>query len=50
MTHRALPKHPDIDHLRRQAKALLRAAKADDNTALVRMRVLPAFVQSRPDD
>lgn len=49
MTHRALPKHPDIDHLKRQAKALLRAAKAGDNTALVRMRVLPAFVQTSPD-
>lgn len=50
MTHRALPKHPDIGHLKRQAKALLRAAKAGDNTALVRMRVLPAFVQTSPDE
>lgn len=45
MTHRALPKHPDIDHLKRQAKAVLRAAKAGDIAALVRMRAIPAFAQ-----
>jgi len=50
MTHRALPKHPDIDHLKRQAKALLRAVKAGDNAALVRVRALPAFAQISTDE
>ena len=38
-----LPKHPDPEHLRRQAKELLRSAKAGDPAALARFRVLPAF-------
>lgn len=50
MTHRALPKYPDIDHLKRQAKALLRDAKAADAAALVRMRVLPAFMRASTDE
>lgn len=50
MSHRALPKYPDIDHLKRQAKALLRDAKAGDAAALVRMRVLPAFTRASADE
>lgn len=46
MPHRALPKYPDIDHLKRQAKALLRDAKAADAAALGRMRVLPVFARA----
>lgn len=50
MTHRALPKYPDIDHLKRQAKALLRDAKSADAAALVRMRVLPAFTRASEEE
>ncbi len=50
MSHRALPKYPDIDHLKRQAKALLRDAKAGDAAALVRMRTLPAFARASADE
>lgn len=50
MTHRALPKHPDIDHLKRQAKALLRAVKTDDNAALARVCALPAFAKISADE
>lgn len=50
MTHRALPKYPDIDHLKRQAKALLHDVKAADAAALLRMRVLPAFTRASADE
>lgn len=50
MSHRALPKYPDIDHLKRQAKALLRDAKAADAAALMRLRVLPAFTRASSDE
>lgn len=38
-----LPDHPDPDQLKRQAKELLRSAKAADPAALARFRLLPAF-------
>ena len=39
----ALPNHPDPDQLKRQAKELLRSAKARDPVSLARFRLLPAF-------
>jgi ankyrin repeat protein len=41
--HTALPDNPDLDQLKRQAKELLRSARAGDATALARFRLLPAF-------
>ena len=38
-----LPRHPDPDQLKRQAKELLRSAKAGDTAALARFRQLPAL-------
>jgi ankyrin repeat protein len=43
MPHSVLPRHPDLEQLKRQAKELLRSAKARDPIALARFRVLPAF-------
>jgi ankyrin repeat protein len=43
MTARRLPEHPNLDQLKRQAKDLLRTARAHDGSALARFRVLPAF-------
>ncbi|HEY7887159.1 MAG TPA: ankyrin repeat domain-containing protein [Steroidobacteraceae bacterium] len=43
MPHLVLPQHPDPDQLKRQAKELLRAAKAADPAALARFRLLPAY-------
>jgi ankyrin repeat protein len=43
MPHSFLPRHPDLEQLKRQAKELLRAAKAGNPAALARFRVLPAF-------
>jgi ankyrin repeat protein len=45
MPHRALPRHPDLDQLRRQAKELLHSARAKDPAALSRFRILPAFAR-----
>lgn len=42
---RPLPAAPDLDQLRRQAKELLRAARAGDAEALARFRILPAFAR-----
>ena len=47
---RHLPDSPDADQLRRQAKELLRAARAADPTALSRFRTLPAYGEARDDD
>lgn len=41
MPHSILPNHPDPDQLKRQAKELLRSAKAGDPAALARFRLLP---------
>jgi ankyrin repeat protein len=40
---RPLPDSPDLDQLRRQAKELLRAARAADATALARFHQLPSL-------
>lgn len=45
MPNRALPTHPDLDQLKRQAKELLRAARAGDPSALGRFQGLPAFAR-----
>ena len=43
MTARQLPDRPNLDQLKRQAKELLRGARAHDAGALARFRTLPAF-------
>lgn len=43
MSPRTLPKRPNIDQLKRQAKELRRLAATGDTTALERFRILPAF-------
>lgn len=43
MAARQLPERPNLDQLKRQAKDLLRAARAKDSHALARFRVLPAL-------
>jgi ankyrin repeat protein len=43
MAARQLPERPNLDQLKRQAKDLLRAARAHDADALARFRTLPAF-------
>jgi ankyrin repeat protein len=45
MTAKQLPEHPNLDHLKRQAKDLLRDARAHDAPALARLRILPAFAR-----
>lgn len=50
MTHPRLPERPNLEQLKRQAKDLLRAAKAHDPAALARMRALPAFARDHDDD
>jgi ankyrin repeat protein len=47
---RPLPDSPDLDQLRRQAKDLLRAARAADPTALARFRTLPSLARASDDD
>jgi ankyrin repeat protein len=46
MTARQLPELPNLDHLKRQAKDLLRDARAHDPAALARFRALPAFAHA----
>lgn len=50
MTATQLPEHPDLDQLKRQAKDLLRAARAHDAAALARFRILPAFAHVAATD
>ncbi|MGH9407978.1 MAG: ankyrin repeat domain-containing protein [Vicinamibacterales bacterium] len=45
MTAAQLPDRPNLDHLKRQAKDLLRSARAGDAAALARFRMLPAFAK-----
>lgn len=40
---RTLPERPSLEQLKKQAKSLLRAARAQDKAALHRFRLLPAF-------
>lgn len=46
MTVRQLPDRPNLDQLKRQAKDLLQAARAQDGDALARFRILPAHVRT----
>jgi ankyrin repeat protein len=43
MAARQLPECPDLEQLKRQAKELLRSARANDLTAHERFRILPEF-------
>src|SRR5262249_10805828 len=43
MTATQLPERPNLDQLKRQAKDLLRSARANESTGLARFRILPAF-------
>ena len=47
---RPLPDSPDLDQLRKQAKDLLRAARAGDPTALTRFRSLPSLAHAGDDE
>jgi ankyrin repeat protein len=44
-----LPERPSLEQLKRQAKDLLRSAKAREGDALARFRTLPAFAHQRDD-
>lgn len=44
-----LPERPNLEQLKRQAKDLLRSAKARQGDALARFRTLPAFAHHRDD-
>jgi ankyrin repeat protein len=50
MAARQLPERPNIEQLKRQAKDLLRAARANDPVALDRFRILPAFARAGRDE
>jgi ankyrin repeat protein len=50
MTATQLPERPDLDQLKRQAKDLLRSARAKDEAALRRFRLLPAFARASDSD
>lgn len=45
----SLPEHPDLDHLRGQAKLLLRAAETADAEALARLRGVPRLAALSDD-
>ena len=47
---RPLPHSPNLDHLRRQAKDLLRDARAAHPAALARFRVLPSLSDTSDDE
>lgn len=47
---RPLPVSPNLDQLRRQAKDLLRDARAADPSALTRFRILPSLARLSDDD
>ena len=49
MSHQRLPERPNLEQLKRQAKDLLRSAKAGQGDALARFRILPAFTHQRDD-
>ena len=50
MTATRLPERPNLDQLKRQAKDLLRSARANDVTALARFRILPALARASDVD
>ena len=41
MTSQQLPERPNLEQLKKQAKSLLRAARAQDPAALERFQALP---------
>jgi ankyrin repeat protein len=43
MTSQQLPDHPNLEHLKKQAKSLLQRARANDRAELERFRILPQF-------
>lgn len=45
-----LPERPDLAQLKRQAKDLLRSARAREADALARFRTLPAYARQRDND
>jgi hypothetical protein len=47
---RPLPDSPDLDQLRKQAKDLLRDARAGDPTAVTRFRALPSLAHAGDDE
>lgn len=49
MTPKPLPESPNIEHLKKQAKALLHAAQARDAGALARMAALPSLSKTPLD-
>src|SRR5262245_23248768 len=50
MTATQLPDHPNLEQLKRQAKDLLRSARARESSALARFRNLPAFAHDSDAD
>ena len=50
MTATRLPERPNLEQLKRQAKDLLRSARANDPGALARFRILPAFTRASDAD
>jgi len=50
MTPRQLPDRPNLEQLKNQAKSLLRAAQAQDSSALERFAALPAFAGRSPEE
>jgi ankyrin repeat protein len=50
MAARQLPERPNLDQLKRQAKDLLRDARAKRGDALARFRILPAFADNTDAD
>jgi hypothetical protein len=49
MPSRELPPRPNLDHLKKQAKALLDAAKQRDQDALRRFTLLPSLADKAAD-
>jgi ankyrin repeat protein len=50
MTATQLPERPNLEQLKRQAKDLLRSARANDAASLRRFRILPAFAHASDVD
>jgi ankyrin repeat protein len=50
MTATQLPERPNLDQLKRQAKDLLRDARAGDPQAIARFRILPAYTRHSDSD
>jgi hypothetical protein len=47
MTSQQLPEQPNLGQLKKQAKTLLRAARANEPSAIQRFRTLPRFAESQ---